>query len=71
MVSSITQLQEKMLHQLEKNFIEYSMDMTKIAELIQEMTDSVLTFARSLLIEELESYDMFFVKIKGIVQNGR
>ena len=29
MVSSITQIQGKMLQQLEKIFIEYSMDMTK------------------------------------------
>ena len=61
MISSITQLQEKMLHQLKKFFIEYSLDMTKIAELIQGITDSVLTFIRSLLIEELESYDTFFL----------
>ncbi len=33
MVSSITQLQGKMLQQLEKIFIEYSTDMTKMAEL--------------------------------------
>ncbi len=64
MVSSITQLQEKMLHQLEKIFIEYSTDMTKIAELIQGVTESVLTFARCLLVEELESYDSFLCKDK-------
>ena len=49
MVSSITQLQGKMLQQLEKIFIEYSMDMTKIVELIQGVTDSVLGFACSLI----------------------
>ena len=42
MISSITQLQEKMLQQLGKIFIEYSKDMTKIAELIQGITDSML-----------------------------
>ena len=64
MVSTITQLQGKMLEQLEKIFITYSSDMTKIAELIQGVTDSVLEFARSLLVEELESYDRFLCKDK-------
>ena len=64
MVSSITQIQEKMLQQLEKIFIEYSTDMTKLAEWIQGVTESVLTFARCLLAEELESYDSFLCKDK-------
>ena len=64
MVSTITQLQGKMLEQLEKIFITYSSDMTKIAELIQGVTDSVLEFARCLLVEELESYDRFLCKEK-------
>ena len=64
MVSSITQIQGKMLQQLEKIFIEYSMDMTKIAELIQGVTESVLTFARCLLAEEFESYDSFLCEDK-------
>ena len=53
-----------MLQQLEKIFIEYSMDMTKIAELIQGVTESVLTFACCLLAEEFESYDSFLCEDK-------
>lgn len=64
MVSTITQIQGKMLQQLEKIFIEYSMDMTKIAELIQGVTESVLTFACCLLAEEFESYDSFLCEDK-------
>ena len=65
MISSITQLQGKMLQQLEKIFIEYSMDMTKIAELIQGIIDSMLEFACSLVAEEWESYDRFLCENKA------
>ena len=64
MVSTITQLQGKMLEQLEKIFIEYSTDMTKIAELMQGVTECVLTFARCLVSEEWESYDKFLCEDK-------
>ena len=65
MISSITQLQGKMLQQLEKIFIEYSTDMTKIAELIQGIIDSMLEFACSLVAEEWESYDRFLCENKA------
>lgn len=40
------------------------MDMTKIAEFIQRVTESVLMFTRCLLAEEWESYDSFLCEDK-------
>ena len=53
MVSTITQLQGKMLEQLEKIFITYSSDMTKIAEMVNGVKEAVInldtTFLQSII----------------------
>lgn len=59
MIKSITYFQEKITEKLEKTFLLYSSDMTKVAELIQGVTECMVEFGLSLLAEELENYDMF------------
>ena len=57
MLKSITYFQESIAKKLEKTFIKYSSDMTKIAELVQGVTDCMVEFGLCLLAEELENYD--------------
>ena len=62
MINSITYFQTKIIEKLEKPFLEYSSDMTKVAELVYGVTDCVVKLGLKLLEEELESYDTFLCK---------
>lgn len=62
MINSITYFQTKITEKLEKTFLSYSSDMTKIAELVYGVTDCMVEFGLKLLEEELESYDTFLCK---------
>ncbi len=57
MLKSITYFQENIAKKLEKTFVIYSSDMTKVAELVQGVTDCMVEFGLCLLAEELENYD--------------
>ena len=57
MIKSIQQFQTEEVKKLEENFIEYSSDMTKIAEMVQGVTKSVVSLGLSMIAEEWESYD--------------
>ena len=59
MYNSIQQFQTKMLENLEKIFITYAFDLTKIAEMIQGVTDCMIELGTSMIAEELERYDSF------------
>ena len=66
MIKSITYFQEKITEKLEKTFLSYSSDMTKVAELVHGVTDCMIEFGLSLLAEELESYDTFLCEKKHL-----
>ena len=66
MIKSITYFQEKITEKLEKTFLSYSSDMTKVAELIQGVTACMVEFGLYLLAEELESYDTFLCEKKHL-----
>ena len=59
MIKSIQQFQTKGVKNLEKVFINYSADMTKIAEMVKGVTDSVINLGLSMIAEELEMYDTY------------
>ena len=59
MIKSIQQFQEEGVKNLEKVFINYSADMTKIAEMVKGVADSVIRLGLSMIEEELEMYDTF------------
>lgn len=59
MIKSIQQFQTEGVKNLEKVFINYSADMTKIAEMVKGVTDSVIHLGLSMIEEELEMYDTF------------
>lgn len=69
MINSITYFQENIVPKLEKTFLTYSSDMTKIAELIQGVTECMVEFGLCLLAEELESYDVAFCEKKNLRQD--
>lgn len=62
MIKSIQYFQTEGVKNLEKVFVEYSGDMTKIAEMIYGVRDNVLELGRSLIVEELEAYDEWLRK---------
>ena len=64
MINSITYFETKIKEKLEKIFLLYSSDMTKIAELVYGVTDCMMEFGLCLLAEELESYDTFLCEKK-------
>ena len=66
MINSITHFQTKIKEKLEKIFLSYSSDMTKIAELVYGLTDCMVEFGLCLLAEELESYDTFLCEKKHL-----
>ena len=70
MINSITYFQTKIKEKLEKNFLQYSSDMTKIAELVYGVTECMTEFGLCLLAEELESYDMFLCDKSICVPTG-
>lgn len=57
MIKSIQQFTEKGLANLENIFMDYSDDLTKIAEMVTGVKDNVLELARNLIAEEWEFYD--------------
>lgn len=57
MYNSITYFRTNIVAKLEKIFLTYSSDMTKIAELVQDVTSCMVELGISFLAEELESYD--------------
>ena len=59
MVKSIQQFQEKGVKNLEKVFVNYSSDMTKIAEMVYGVKDTVIQLGLNLIVEELETYDEY------------
>lgn len=66
MIKSIQQFQTEGVKNLEKTFIDYSSDMTKIAEMVQGVTKSVVDFGLSMIAEELEFYDELLWKRKDL-----
>ena len=57
MIKSIQQFQAEGIKKLEKDMVDYSADMTKIAEMVQGVTKSVVDLGLSMIAEEWESYD--------------
>lgn len=57
MINSIQQFQTEGVKKLEKVFCSYASDMTKVAEMVQGVTDSIIGLGRSMIAEEWESYD--------------
>lgn len=64
MNNSIQHFQTKVVENLEKIFLEYSSDMTKIAEMVQGVTHCMVEFGVSMIAEELESCDTFLCQNK-------
>lgn len=71
MIKSIQQFQTEGVKNLEKTFIDYSSDMTKIAEMVQGVTKSVVDFGLSMIAEELEFYDELLWKRKDLRPDWR
>lgn len=59
MMNRIHYFQTKMVKNLEKIFLEYSSDMTKIAEMVSGVTDCMMELGVSMIAEELENYDEY------------
>lgn len=57
MINSIRHFQEKGVKNLTEVFSHYTDDLTKFAEMVQGVTKEVTRFGRSIIEEELESYD--------------
>lgn len=57
MIKSIQQFQTKGVKNLEKVFLKYSDDLTKVAEMIQGVTTNMIELGCSLIAEEWEFYD--------------
>lgn len=57
MINSIQQFQTEGVKKLEKVFCSYACDLTKVAEMVQGVTDSVIRLGLSMIAEEWEFYD--------------
>lgn len=57
MINSIQQFQTEGIKNLEKIFINYSNDITKVAEMVSGVTENVVKLGLSLIAEEWELYD--------------
>ena len=64
MVNSIAYFNEKITGNLEEIFLDYSLNLTKIAELVQGVKDCMLEFGLRLIAEEWERYDTFLCENK-------
>lgn len=64
MIKSILQFQTEGVKKLEKVLVDYSTDMTRIAEMIYGVQDIVVQLVLSIIAEELESYDDWIRKDK-------
>lgn len=62
MIKSIQQFQIEGVKNLEKVFMNYSSDMTKIAEMVKGVKERVINLGLSMIAEELEMYDEFLCK---------
>ena len=59
MIKSIQQFQTEGVKNLEKVFMDYSSDMTKIAEMVYGVKNSVIQLGLDMIVEELETYDEY------------
>ena len=57
MINSIQQFQTEGVKKLEKVFVSYAGDLTKVAEMVYGVTDSVIRLGLSMIAEEWEFYD--------------
>lgn len=64
MLHSIQQFQTEGVKNLEKVFMDYLSDMTKIAEMVKGVKNHVINLGLSMIAEELEMYDEFLRKNK-------
>lgn len=62
MINSIQHFHEFGVKDLEKVMMTYSADMTKIAEMVYGVTESVVNLGLSIIAEELEMYDEYLRK---------
>ncbi len=62
MYNSIQHFIKEGTKDLEKIFIDYSADLTKIAEMVYGVTDGVVSLGLSIMAEELEMYDEYLRK---------
>ena len=67
MIKSIQHFQTEGVKKLEKVFVEYSSDMTKIAEMVKGVKDSVINLGLSMIAEELEPLFYNLVEIDDIL----
>lgn len=66
MIKSIQQFQTDGVKKLDKIFTEYASNMTKIAEMVQGVTQSVVDLGLSMIAEEWEFYDEQLRKHKNL-----
>lgn len=66
MIKSIQQFCQDGVKNLEKVMVDYSSDMTKIAEMVQGVTKGVVELGLSVIAEEWESYDEVLRKRKEL-----
>lgn len=59
MIKSIQQFQAEGIKNLEKVFMNYSSDMTKIAEMVYGVKNTVIQLGLDMIVEELETYDEY------------
>ena len=64
MIKSIQQFQSEGVKNLENIFVDYSLDMTKIAEMVQGVQKSVVELGLAMIAEEWEYYDDYLRKHK-------
>ncbi len=57
MIKSIQQFQSEGVKKLDKIFNDYSKDLSKVAEMVKGVTDSVVSLGLSMIAEEWEFYD--------------
>ena len=62
MINSILHFNEFRVKKLEKTMINFSEDVTKVAEMVYGVTDSVVNLGLSVIAEELEFYDEWLRK---------
>ena len=66
MIKSIQQFYEDGVKNLDKIFIDYASDMTRIAEMVQGVTKSIVDLGLSMIAEEWESYDELLREHKNL-----
>ncbi len=66
MIKSIQQFQEKGIANLQEVFMEYANDFSKVAELVDGVTKSMIELGTSLIAEEWEFYDNLLRKRKNL-----